>query len=148
MTVLVYPFGNAKVIYLSDNELFSFNGIALGNDSAIYLAELHDFSDYLLNPESSIVKIDNETILRYDLSNFENKVIIYPIPANNYINVLISEPIEQSTLKIYNLNGLLVKNINLSSQSNKISIKDVAPGIYYFNLIINNNNYSKKCIIF
>tara|TARA_Y100000782_G_scaffold98497_1_gene112174 strand:- start:4458 stop:5393 length:936 start_codon:yes stop_codon:yes gene_type:complete len=63
--------------------------------------------------------------------NAENTVELWPNPVNNTLNIQVNTGLE--TLNIYNINGQLVKPINVSSTQNQlltIDVADLPPGIY------------------
>ncbi len=65
----------------------------------------------------------------------EEKIIIYPSPAQNEIVINISSPENKiENVMIYNIMGVAVKNIpvlNLESLKATIDISDLAEGVYY-----------------
>ena len=77
-------------------------------------------SCYWVNDPSSVTKI-----------NSENAVELWPNPANNELNIQLTSTIDE--LAIYNINGKLVKPINVTltqNQSLTIDITDLPTGIY------------------
>ncbi|MBN2778927.1 MAG: T9SS type A sorting domain-containing protein [Bacteroidales bacterium] len=79
-------------------------------------------------------KIDNSS--KSDLS-------IYPNPASNVINVLNADSYDG--IKIYDITGREIKNIN--TISNTINVSDLPVGIYSFEFIGENTSEVKKVII-
>lgn len=104
-----------------------------------------DFS--LLNPNqatSTMDAIENGTLSNY--SNLVNNISIYPNPFMDEIKIdfnhHLNTPIK---INIYNINGELLENIDISSSNKTIYIKDLTkydPGIYIINLISDYNNYN------
>jgi len=64
------------------------------------------------------------------------KVIIYPNPANDILNIV---GVEMSNTKyIYNSTGKLVKQI--TNNSNTLNISGLSPGIYYIQIVMIDGN--------
>ena len=68
-------------------------------------------------------------------------VIVYPIPANEVINVLIRQPAERNIIKIYDINGRLFKNLDVYSDFTEINISDLQPGQYIMHVISESLDY-------
>jgi hypothetical protein len=83
-----------------------------------------------------------------DLSK-KNTVSLFPNPVINNANfeIFVNNP-AKVVVDIYNQSGAIVstKNSNVSSGKNQIVIssEDFAPGLYYYNVIINNSTYKGK----
>jgi hypothetical protein len=72
--------------------------------------------------------------------------LIYPNPAKDFIT--IQTPIKQSqtTYKIFNLNGLLLKEGVINQEESSISVNELPTGMYFIELIINGEKSTKKWI--
>lgn len=83
----------------------------------------------------------------------KEKIEIYPNPvfSDGKLNIILPENCKGIHTKLYNGNGDLVleKNIsnNLSNQNNQIQLPDVTAGIYYYHISFGGNNVVKKLII-
>ncbi|MEA3316757.1 MAG: GEVED domain-containing protein, partial [Bacteroidota bacterium] len=55
---------------------------------------------------------------------------VYPIPANNYINVEVVNGIKYGAVNIYNINGMLVKAANIQGNETEINISKLPAGSY------------------
>jgi aminopeptidase N len=76
-------------------------------------------------------------LLINEFNNQENNITIYPNPANNQIKLTIEKPIKNAVIRIYTMNGEIVKNIEIIN-SNEIIIdtKSMNNSVYiikYFN---------------
>ncbi|MAX80070.1 MAG: hypothetical protein CL843_07835 [Crocinitomicaceae bacterium] len=126
---VVEKFGLMKYLFFYDNENLPIglchDGLASGlrcySDPTFgsYETGIVD-SCYWVNDLSSVTKI-----------NSENAVELWPNPANNELNIQLTSTIDE--LAIYNINGQLVKPINVTptqNQSLTIDITDLPTGIY------------------
>ncbi|MFC2111085.1 T9SS type A sorting domain-containing protein [Bacteroidota bacterium] len=70
---------------------------------------------------------------------------IYPNPANNelIIKYVDYNPIQ---IHIYNVAGILIKEIELNNSKNKIEISDLKIGIYFIQIISDNGITTKKFV--
>lgn len=66
-----------------------------------------------------------------DVSNSEKTMVsfIYPNPATNFVNVNADN---NSLLKIFSINGKLIKQVQIKNNSATIDISDLKPGVYIF----------------
>lgn len=84
-----------------------------------------------------------------ELLNTEAKnVVIYPNPAYDEININLenSDSID-SKMNIYAIDGKLVQNNTLSSQSNTVNISNLNSGYYIIKIINNNGTVSTHKLI-
>jgi len=79
------------------------------------------------NMRSSVKDASNTIVLGNDESTSIN---IYPIPANNYINVEVVNGNKYGVVNIYNINGMLVKAANIQGNEMEINISDLPAGSY------------------
>ncbi len=84
------------------------------------------------NPIITSIKADNK-----------NKIVFYPNPAKNYINIKSNEKIKNIT--IYNIKGKQVKS-NITN--NKINISDLAKGTYFLRFKTSKNVVTKQFVKF
>ncbi len=78
-------------------------------------------------------------------SNFDEKIILYPVPANNQIYI---EGPDIKVVEIYTSNGSLVihKEINHPQTKTDINISDLVSGFYYAKVSFGNSVITKKVI--
>lgn len=74
--------------------------------------------------------------------NEKAQIIIYPNPANEYINIKSYQKI--NNICIYNIFG--VKEYSGENHKDKLDISQLNPGIHFLRIKINNNLYTKKKI--
>ena len=78
----------------------------------------------------------------------EMNITIYPNPAKDYVKVSTDNG-QQTTVRIYNVMGMLVGMRLATSATNEIEINvsDYNPGIYFFNIQTENGSVTKKIIV-
>jgi Secretion system C-terminal sorting domain len=80
-----------------------------------------------------------DSLLHYQIqtnAQMLNKLVVYPNPANDYINI-ISNTTGQGILKLYNNMGSIVLTSNITdlSQTTKVNIATLPTGLYYYNIV-------------
>ena len=70
----------------------------------------------------------NETI--------DQSTLIYPNPANNYLNVLSSD-IKINTISVNNLQGQEVMKLNVNSNKVKLDLATLSKGVYFIDIKYN-----------
>jgi len=107
------------------------------------------------NPQDSIYVIINYSagtsgIAQNELDNivFSNA---YPNPATSYFSLKVSVPAnsQKSIIVIKDMLGSIAKEIKLENDDNvvKINIGDLADGIYFYSLVIDDKIYKTKKLI-
>ena len=89
------------------------------------------------------LNFDNLIVGTEDL--IENQLEIYPNPAKDYI--LVEYAGKSSEIFIYNLQGELVKKLEITSEKNKVNVSSFKSGIYVLKLTNENGIYQRKLII-
>jgi endo-1,4-beta-xylanase len=76
-----------------------------------------------------------------------SNVMVYPNPATNLINIEVS-PISDKPIhaEIYNLDGTLVKKLNLIKGVNTIDVKDMQSGNYFIRMNIDHDAITRKIV--
>lgn len=101
---------------------------------------------YLPNAPNSgsgtyIINYSYNSLSNIDFIN-EDKIIIYPNPANDEITIQSNQDIEN-----YQLIDLTGKVILSQSNSNSINVSSINPGMYLLKILSNNSITTKKVII-
>ena len=73
-------------------------------------------------------------------------ISVYPNPANDVVKVSTVNG-QQSTVRIYNILGMLVEEIEINSNETEINVSDYNTGIYFFNIQTENGNVTKKIVV-
>ena len=111
-------------------ENFSYTVSTSGNAKSLVITDVK-------NNKVTYSDSQNLSINELDKITFD----IFPNPATDLITIKSSENI--NNIKIYSLNGLLIKNVsNISS----INIKDLAKGSYIINISTQKGFHSQKFI--
>lgn len=94
-----------------------------------------------IEPENNTDKFNNNntTNTNYDANKVGKNIQVYPNPANEFLTIEYKNNTEVLQLELYNLLGNKIADYNLSANStNKINIKSIETGIYYYRIIQNN----------
>ncbi len=93
----------------------------------------------------SLISTNISTVLQSEVSG----VVIYPNPANDFINFSTNGETEFEQILIYDLTGRLVKRIAIDTKSNSINVSDLVAGVYILDIFIVQNSIiqSRKKII-
>ncbi|HIP48209.1 MAG TPA: T9SS type A sorting domain-containing protein [Lutibacter sp.] len=77
-----------------------------------------------------------------------NKILVYPTVTSGIINLKSQENLDNSTIKVFDINGKQVYNTNIDINNSSKSITlNVNQGIYFVNITNNNLKESHKIII-
>ena len=71
---------------------------------------------------------------------------VYPNPASDFVKVSTDNS-QQTTVRIYNILGMLVEEIEINSNETEINVSDYNPGIYFFSIQTENGNVTKKIVV-
>lgn len=131
-------------------------GFEDGTDTTITVwndKQLQEF-EFLLEKEVSWVEIDPEKwILR--ITNFESGLPVslseitedspvhtFPNPVEDYIYFEFSKDIDPSgRLSIYDISGKTIQEENIVSKRQQIDLSGLKPGVYFYRLFNDKNNY-------
>jgi len=74
---------------------------------------------------------------------------VFPNPTSDYINIRLNTPNSnlQSTLQLYSINGVLVKETKMNNGNLKIDLQDLHPSIYLLKLTTSEGVYTKKVLV-
>jgi hypothetical protein len=82
------------------------------------------------------------------LTEFESCIKIYPNPTRGIVKISLEnfpEPIK-GELRIYNLNGTILKQLRLDAPLTEIDVNDLPDGIYVIRLLMDGNSLDYKII--
>ncbi|MDR3680943.1 MAG: T9SS type A sorting domain-containing protein [Flavipsychrobacter sp.] len=105
--------------------------------------------------DSFQVSIDNIHISRHttglsNISNNTGNVLIFPNPANNYVQLALpDQPNTTGSIKLYNTVGTQVSKLDFNDLSKPLSINlsGFAAGIYYAEIWAGSNKYIRKITV-
>lgn len=82
------------------------------------------------NVDSIVYSVTTTGVENLRQTNFQN-IQLYPNPASDFVQVLLpDESLQLAAIKIYNAMGQIVKQINVSSNSEKIPVSNLYEGVY------------------
>lgn len=129
------------------------------NDTTCFIAfhvETHEYSGsskiiyHIFNKNNSL---DSATVT-YNISYskpsgiddiIENNLNIYPNPVTNKISIESSINLQNATIKITNSSGEILKYKQLNNE-NELDVSSLKSGIYFLNIVSNNQTTSRKFI--
>lgn len=95
---------------------------------------------YTINGQACFLGVEEE------LADIEYSV--YPNPASDVLNINVSNSGSNDVLKIYNILGEEVKNVQLKDGKNAVNVADLNNGVYFYSVIRNSQVIeSKKLVI-
>ena len=118
----------------------------LYDDKHVHIAEVVAVYENGMTSVAAIAIIDNDWT---NVAETEDvNVMIYPNPAKDVVR-LSTDNGQQTTVRIYNVMGMLVGTRLATSATNEIEINvsDYNPGIYFFNIQTENGNVTKKIVV-
>lgn len=147
IAIVNFEYGNGRVLLISPHpeieEDSNRDNVAVAeelNDNGSDWPFLWTATDWLLGKELSNPNITGH------FENYENKnCIIYPNPSTSSIYIQIKNNQIIKNIKIYSLNGHLVKSLLVNK--NTCTISDIPKGLYIAKIETNNNYLTEKLII-
>lgn len=83
-----------------------------------------------------------------DLGENEHFIQVYPNPANEFVEILLPNELNDAEIKIYNSNGLIEKTISISlGKKIEIELNDFTSGLYFVLIQDDSNQYKSKFVI-
>ena len=71
---------------------------------------------------------------------------VYPNPASDFVKVSTDNS-QQTTVRIYNVLGMLVEEIEINPNETEINVSDYNSGVYFINIQTENGNVTKKIVV-
>lgn len=95
------------------------------------------------------INIDNDASVNIVQNPVMKGIKVSPNPANNFLQIDLDAIEQISSIQLYNSNGNLIRNIEITEQNNsiKINISDLSSGMYYAKVIAGNLVKTKKFIV-
>jgi hypothetical protein len=85
----------------------------------------------------------NQEAASVDVYDFENQISIYPNPANNVLNIKVSDNNIPDSYKIYNMLGQLIKAVEINATPDlTINTSAFSNGMYFIKIAKDNNSIS------
>ena len=118
----------------------------LYDDKHVHIAEVVAVYENGMTSVAAIAIIDNDWT---NVAETEDvNVMIYPNPAKDVVR-LSTDNGQQTTVRVYNVMGMLVGTRLATSETDEIEINvsDYNPGVYFFNIQSEEFNVTKKIIV-
>jgi subtilisin-like proprotein convertase family protein len=89
-----------------------------------------------------------ESVLGVESNELNNAISMYPNPAQDQVSITNSSNIQLETAQIYDLNGKMLKQVDLSTMQGEqmINISEFAPGVYVVKLASDTASAVKRLI--
>lgn len=100
--------------------------------------------------DSMFVKVQTDTVYYEEPNSVnaystEDGVIIYPNPTNRFLNIDVSDNTQIESLRIYDINGTVVKTFN--EKEEVLNLSELVSGIYFVRLETNKGLVTKKILV-
>ena len=118
----------------------------LYDDKHVHIAEVVAVYENGMTSVAAIAIIDNDWT---NVAETEDvNVMIYPNPAKEVVR-LSTDNGQQTTVRVYNVMGILVGTRLATSETDEIEINvsDYNPGVYFFNIQTENGSVTKKIVV-
>ncbi len=153
---------NVQFLHLSASSNLINKGVSIAN--MLFSGSLPDLGAFEYGTLNSASKTISSNAIQIDTSdvvaistkegNLRPQLTIYPNPATNAINVaIIQEEINEVAINMFDLNGKLVRKIQLSPESGQsslmqaIDISSLTTGVYIIETIVNNKSKTSSKIL-
>ena len=93
-----------------------------------------------------VVELDGAGIGVVETTTSENTFNIYPNPAKDFVKVSTDNG-QQTTVRIYNVLGMMIEEIEINSNEIEINVSDYKSGIYFINISNEESNITKKIVV-
>jgi subtilisin-like proprotein convertase family protein len=100
------------------------------------------------NVGSCSFELTVESVLGVESNELNSAISMYPNPAQEQVSIANSSNIQLETAEIYDLNGKLLKQVDLSTMQGEqmINISEFAPGVYVVKLASDTASAVKRLI--
>lgn len=79
-------------------------------------------------------------------NNSIQNIEVFPIPTNDYLNVIINQKFQLAKIKIFDMTGRNMLNIEKKDRHSVLNISNFPSGVYLLNIEYENESYSTKII--
>jgi N-acetylneuraminic acid mutarotase len=109
-------------------------------DDTVYFFGGVDFIDLVF--ETGMWSADLNEVLSTDTFD-KNEITLYPNPAQNIIYLTTNTPLENSTVKVYSMDG---RQVISEPYTENLDISTTTPGVYILEVLHNNQKSSMKFV--
>lgn len=140
---MVVDFANASITYYLDGEVIytgnvwsaatKVGNIAITNDNYESSAFFDEISYF--DPALSVQTFN------------DNVVSVYPNPAKDFVNIKNTLDTQLNSVEITDINGRVVKNVNLNSVTEaQVNVSDLSTGVYMMKIVSDSGSVTKKIV--
>jgi hypothetical protein len=126
------------------------------NDALITITAPSDTIDvnrsgiiYIQGEDSITVSINiTQLFTKKDVTKpgYERSIKIYPNPFNEFINIEVSEALQNAYIEVCDISGRKIVSSVLNKKNTEINLGFLSKGIYYIVFVSNNNSETRKII--
>ncbi|HPF01241.1 MAG TPA: T9SS type A sorting domain-containing protein [Bacteroidales bacterium] len=102
--------------------------------NTIAYTESGDYEQTLLNAYGCDSVVTLHLTVVTGIENNELNAEIYPNPAEDYIHIILNSKINNTQLKLFNSEGILIKSYNMAGNKFSIELSSLAPGLYFLTI--------------
>ncbi|MBK8608770.1 MAG: fibronectin type III domain-containing protein [Chitinophagaceae bacterium] len=137
---------NLTNVNFPTNAQFRFQCDASDNSDLIYIDQVTVTGSNTASQSNSNQSCELMAISRagLDATALDNYLMVYPVPATNELTVSTAEIVK--AVKMYSMNGTLVKQLGAMRSGNKIDISDLTPGVYIAAFVTEEETITRKFI--
>lgn len=77
----------------------------------------------------------------------ENKILVSPNPSNGIFNIVISHPLKNASIEMYNSLGVLIQKQKITNQESTIELCNQSKGLYFVKVMSDNKIIGTRKII-
>lgn len=123
-----------------DNFYMLWDLIATDDGGCLLAGSKYDLQNPVNQMDAFIAKIgsNGEFLSHSELPKPIPDILLFPNPGGNFLNIRVSGPIEKATLNVLDIQGKLLKMLNLNYGDNQINTSELKSGTYI--LQIENDN--------
>ena len=132
-------FNNELVLENTSDLSYSF-----AKDEEFYIVEV--VALYEEGTSVGIIASDLDGVSIQETMSEDGNVEVYPNPARDYIK-LSANNCQLSAVRVYNVLGTMIEEIEINSNEIEINVSDYNPGIYFFNIQTEKGNVTKKIVV-
>ena len=106
--------------------------------------------EVLTGPAKALVDNVSFTVtetLSVDNNELSDNLSIYPNPASDFFELNYTGNQRLTNANIYDINGRLIKNIDLTQSSTQINVSDLTNGLYFLEVNSSNTRTTERLII-
>lgn len=135
----------AYALTYSDSECsYSTNEVAINWNSSISFAA-NELNALMSGYEREVSTFEQGDFTLSNKAAVESKILIYPNPAENLINIEL--PKGNSQIEIFRADGVVVKNEIIIALHTQLDIKDLSPGVYIMKVSNDKGTWTEKVVV-